>query len=165
MRKLVVAAAFVVGLLVGGCWMTADAQVPDSIQAALDRQAPGAMAKGGLLMSRDSIFDVDTIFVRQYDPPAVYDLWWKEVQHCAGIKGTLYAWSWIAVPGDGFMVRGAGPFPGYTAVEQSNFLVLEKYIYNKLLIQHEMLHALLWMKGFGAGHDTGHFEMCELQAQ
>lgn len=143
---------------------------PAAAQNGLYSPAPVPVASGspmavrGLMMARDSVFDVDSVLVHQYEPPAIYGEWFEQVQMCSGLKGSLYGWTWTAVPGDGFLVQGHGPFPGYTAVEHSNFLVLRKYIMNEKLVQHEMLHALLWQNGRGAGHPA-EFDRCELQAQ
>lgn len=142
-----------------------EAQVPDSVQRALDRAAPGLVSvKGALRMQRDSIFDVDTIRVQLYPAPPEYTKWWAAVERCSGLTASMEGWNWIAVPGDGFLVKGRGPFPGYAAVEDHNFLVLRKYIFNESLVKHEMLHAVLWMNGRGDGHPV-EFDLCGLQAQ
>jgi hypothetical protein len=160
MRRVILALAFLAGLS-----FNLEAQVPDSVQRALDRAAPGLVSvKGALRMNRDSIFDVDTIRVQQYAPPAEYAEWWAAVEKCSGLTASAEGWSWIAVPGDGFLVKGRGPFPGYAAVEDHNFLVLRKYVFNESLVKHEMLHAVLWMNGRGDGHPE-EFNTCGLQAQ
>lgn len=122
------------------------------------------MAVRGLLMARDSVFNIDSVLVTQYEAPAIYGVWFLQVERCSKLAGTLDGWTWTAVPGDGFLVKGNGPFPGYAAVEHHNYLVLRKYIMNEKLVKHEMLHGLLWQHGQGPGHPH-EFDDCELQAQ
>lgn len=160
MRRLALVLAFLAGLS-----LNLEAQVPDSIQTALNRAVPGLVSvKGKLLMQRDHVFDVDTVTTYQYAPPQMYSRWWDEVQACSGLSGNLEGWSWIAVPGDGFLVKGNGPFPGYAAVEDNNILVLVKYVWNDQLVKHEMLHALIWIARKEIGHPA-EFDTCGLQAQ
>jgi hypothetical protein len=144
--------AAVLGFLLVGILVPADvaqAQLPTS----------------GLMILRDSLYDVDSITTHQYDPPDVYAAWWIEVQVCVGLRSQKNArrdFAWIAVPGHGFMVKGSGPYIGYAAVERSNFLILAKYTTNKRLVMHEMAHALTWENFRTTGHREEWWSRCEL---
>ena len=143
--------AFVVGWLLVGLLVPADvaqAQLPTS----------------GLMILRDSLFDVDSIQTQQYDAPDVYAAWWIEVQACVGLRSRrqIRDFGWIAVPGHGFLVKGSGPYIGYAAVERRNFLILRKYVENKRLVMHEMAHALTWENYHTTGHREEWWARCEL---
>lgn len=132
--------------------------------------APAAaqLPTGGMLIPRDSIVNVDTMIVAQYDPPAIYSTWWGEIQSCTKLhtKLTVHDFAWIGVPGAGFLIAGhTQPVPGWAAVENRTFLVLVRYVMNERLVKHEMTHALMWESGDSIpSHSQEFWVRCEILA-
>ena len=126
-----------------------------------------------LLMARDSVFHLDSIMVRQVAPSPTYDSIWVSVERCAKLPmpdSLRASWTISAAPGDGFIVPGGkDPVPGYTFVETRNIVVLEKYVLNRALLAHEMVHALIWEDRHLVGHnehgDMPEFAQCGVQNQ
>ncbi|MBA3678502.1 MAG: hypothetical protein H0W74_14060 [Sphingosinicella sp.] len=121
-----------------------------------------------MVMNRALVFELDTLLVEQYDPPAEYDVWWEEVKQCTELDSGIEvraAWGWLTMPGDAFTIAGDGPFGGWTSTETHAVVILQKYRNSKRLVQHEMVHVLMHENNLKTGHDSGHFEMCGLQAQ
>lgn len=127
----------------------------------------------GMLIDRDSIFYLDSIQVRQVAPSPTYDSIWVSMEACSGIRladSVRAAWTISAAPGDGFIPPGGRyPVPGYTFVEHRNIVVLEKYVLNRDLLGHEMVHALIWEDRHVVGHnehgDMPEFARCGVQNQ
>lgn len=140
---------------------------------------------GGLMIDPDSIVEMDSTRAAQYPPPAEYDQWWQEDIACAGplsivnnplqvvvVVPRIPVWpkdiAWVTIPEPVFRVHGSGPFVGYTDVENMTVIIPDRYIHNRQLVRHEMLHAMLWkMNRADYGHPKADpiFRACGLLGQ
>lgn len=134
------------------------------------------MTTGGMLLNRDSIVVVEDITVEQYIPEHVDSLW-AVVQKCSGVQapaGMLESLTFSAVPGDAFWVHRENrdnhesPDIGFSVMGKGNILIVKKYMNRPELVEHEMLHTLLYLTGTVVSppwHDTRYFNPCGLQGQ
>jgi hypothetical protein len=78
-----------------------------------------------------------------FDAPPVYARWWKMVETCSGVSGSLPAVSWYVLP-NATSIPSVGEFVGGYWQEEGNQIVLigEAQMAGPI-VRHEMLHALL----------------------
>ena len=81
----------------------------------------------------------------RFAPPDVYARWWAMTEACSGRSGDMRDVDWYRVPGSRFMHDGQS-VPAYWS--SSNRIVLaERVIEHGPMVRHEMLHALLHVRG------------------
>lgn len=104
-------------------------------------------------MPSEPAFPSDAV---EFQPPAVYRLWWNLVERCSGKTGDFSAVRFYDVPGK-YIVDAAGDSAnGYWFSNGDRILVGEYRMYEGPLLRHEMLHALL-RKTEGTGHPAEYF--------
>lgn len=78
------------------------------------------------------------------DPPAIYSVYWQEIEQCSGETADFAATKWYYVPGDGGFPAGTSADVVGVWQPQSNSITLAQYVMgNPLVVRHEMLHAIL----------------------
>lgn len=89
-----------------------------------------------------------------YDPPPIYQQWWRETEACSGRRGSLQSIDWAYIPGYAFSCPSGRCVGRWEP--SSRIYVAEAYRRDELVVRHEMLHALLGRAGhpnppFGIG--------------
>jgi hypothetical protein len=102
-------------------------------------------------------------------PPAVFAVWWREVEQCSGVTGDLSRVDWQVVPcaeGEtgfrcdvtpGGLCAGEWAAPHEIALAGPNHVFPGGYVDDEWTVKHEMLHDLLGR----ADHPTA-FKDCHL---
>ncbi len=101
--------------------------------------------------------------------PAVFAVWWQEVERCAGVSGDLDRISWYVVPCEpgetGFrceatpegLCAGEWRKPHTIELAGPNRILPEGYVSDEWTVKHEMLHDLL-----GTPEHTTQFWNCQV---
>ena len=75
-----------------------------------------------------------------YDPPASYRALWAEVEACTGRTGNFDELHFYTEPGDRVSTTDEGIIGGWT--QGTDILIPGDYILIRLVVKHEMIHAL-----------------------
>jgi hypothetical protein len=83
-----------------------------------------------------------------FEPPAVYAIWWTQVESCAGFSGLLSgsysSVRWYQVPGaTAFFLDGPEPIQGRWSADGNTITLAGRLVDDSMLVRHEELHALL----------------------
>jgi hypothetical protein len=98
--------------------------------------------------------------------PAVYALWWNMVEACSGITRPLADVKWFQVPNDTFINVKGDFVSGYWSAPSNEIVVAGASVFERSLIRHEMLHALLRQPGHPRSAFLGSCDgivVCELE--
>jgi hypothetical protein len=82
------------------------------------------------------------ITAESFPPPSVYARWWKMVESCSGLSGSMSAVTWYQVPVVSTFIYAGKPASGYWKSEDNSIVVAGNGMFDGLLVRHEMLHAL-----------------------
>lgn len=82
----------------------------------------------------------------RFAPPAVYARWWAMTEACSGRSGNFGDVDWYRVPGSQFMHDGQS-VGGVWSRNANRIVLAEEGIDQGRLVRHEMLHALLRVRG------------------
>jgi hypothetical protein len=78
------------------------------------------------------------------DVPAIYSVWWDEIEGCSGETADFAAVTWYYVPGEGgFQAGASADVVGVWQPMRNSITLAEWVIDNPLVVRHEMLHAIL----------------------
>ena len=78
-----------------------------------------------------------------FTPPAVYQVWWTEIERCAGLWGDFARVEWYQVPGSSYSCPAyEGRCDGWWRSPHTNYMA-ETRLNDRRLAEHEMLHDLL----------------------
>jgi hypothetical protein len=92
-----------------------------------------------------------------FTPPAVYRVWWQEVEHCAGLWGDFDRVEWYEVPGSSYRCPAyEGWCDGWWRAPNLIYMAAQR-LDDRRLAEHEMLHDLL-----GRGDHPPVFQTCGL---
>ena len=83
----------------------------------------------------------------RFIPPPVYSLWWSMAEACSGRTGTLGDIQWYTVPNVDSIPAGDEEVSGYWSSGDNRIVLIGAGQFNGTLVRHEMLHALLRVKG------------------
>ena len=76
-------------------------------------------------------------------PPAAYRVWWTEIERCAGLWGDFDRVEWYEVPGSTYACPAhEGRCDGWWRSPHTIY-VDQSQLYDRPLVEHEMLHDLL----------------------
>ena len=76
-------------------------------------------------------------------PPAAYRVWWTEIERCAGLWGDFDRVEWYEVPGSTYTCPAhEGRCDGWWRSPHTIY-VAQSQLYDRPLVEHEMLHDLL----------------------
>lgn len=91
---------------------------------------------------------------QRFSPPAIYARWWKMTEACSGRTGAIAAVEWYRTPGAVFEYDGttAG---GYWSATGNLIVLAGGETDDGALVRHEMLHALLRVRGHPRGQFLG----------
>lgn len=84
-------------------------------------------------------------------PPVIYEKWWGEILKCAKASSDIkrlypnLKWNWVLA--DGFFVNGEGLYDGMIKAWSGEVWVAGQKIFDKKIVQHEMLHYIMWHQG------------------
>jgi hypothetical protein len=81
----------------------------------------------------------------QFAPPALYELWWKMTESCAGQTGAIDGVRWYEAPGTFELDDEA--ISAYWSAGTNQIVLHTSVVRNPRVVRHEMLHALLQTKG------------------
>ena len=89
-----------------------------------------------------------------FTPPPVYARWWQMVERCSGVRGSLDAVRFFAVPGVRVVRSPSGrDAEGYWSSGGNRIVLAGALTEVGPLVRHEMLHALVR----GSGHPREYF--------
>ncbi len=87
----------------------------------------------------------------EFTPPASYEGYWVQVEECSGISGNFSDVSWFYVPGVAAFTAGSiYNVRGYWQPYHHSITLAGLWTKEPDLVRHEMLHALLKVKGHPA---------------
>lgn len=91
-----------------------------------------------------------------YEPPDIYREWWSEITCCSGLRGDFNRIRWYVAPSDqpDRFDCPDGPCGGWWVSDHRIYLA-PGLVYDKWIVQHEMLHDLI-----GVGGHPPVFERC-----
>jgi hypothetical protein len=102
-------------------------------------------------------WDAKKPWIIPIDPPLQYRDWWMETAQCQGLFTTEKAYKsykWYAINRESF--GGIGPtqvgFWGYHVQDDRAIYLALPQINNRLVVMHEITHALMYLHGEKAGH-------------
>jgi hypothetical protein len=104
-------------------------------------------------------------------PPAVYKQWWRDVQRCSGLYSTDSVFTTLdfyVINSPAFTISGDpgdGTYAGWTNPWVGEIYVVFGAMLNKRVVQHEMIHELLYQNGKNSGHSsasTKYYDLCML---
>lgn len=81
-----------------------------------------------------------------FSPPAIYTRWWAMTEACSGHTGDLSALRWYRSPSSAVFVDGES-VNGYWTSDGNRIVLAEESVDNGSDVRHEMLHALLEVRG------------------
>lgn len=90
-------------------------------------------------------------------PLTEYKQWYADMALCSGVVHPAIPFSslrYIVVHAPVFPVEGRGAYLGYTFLSDSTIYVVADSAASKLVISHEMLHAIIGRPGHGPMFDT-----------
>lgn len=99
-------------------------------------------------------------------PPAVYGKWWADIEACSGLgitKGAMDSiqFMYVAAPAFRFTDTPAGVyFIGYSDVWDGKLYLALEHTADRKIVEHEMLHFLMWENGVDFGHPSSLFVRC-----
>lgn len=92
-----------------------------------------------------------------FSPPAVYQQWWSLTESCSGISGDFAQVKWYQIPGTSRFDLGEGiAANGAWAKDGNKIIIAGDAILDGDLVRHEMLHALLQVRGHPRDAFIGH---------
>jgi hypothetical protein len=99
-------------------------------------------------------------YVGEFKAPAIYDQWWEEVMACSKLsapKKDRDSMRFYWVYGDyGFTVEGGTDlYAGWSSIWTRQIFLNVDMLLDRRLVEHEMLHFLLWETATPIGKD-GH---------
>ena len=80
---------------------------------------------------------------RRFEPPPVYQLWWRMTLDCSGRPVPRSAVRWYFVPGAQLVQVNGQQYAGYWSSAGNSIVLAEEVVLNGVLVRHEMLHALV----------------------
>jgi hypothetical protein len=94
----------------------------------------------------------------RFDAPPVYSEWWRMIEECSGITGSLSSVSWYVVPGTRFIsLPPYGEVGAYTEYTENRIVLSGESQMVGQIVRHEMLHELTRV----SGHPRNYFfEKC-----
>lgn len=107
-------------------------------------------------------------WMSEYRPPFIYQVWWREIADCEGLKippDSLKQVQYFQVNAPSFVPEDV-PYVVYAVTyENGQTFVAEPYIWNESLVKHEFLHTLLRWAGdpLWYEHDPKRFMSCGLR--
>ena len=79
-----------------------------------------------------------------FTAPPAYEVWWHQVEACAGRSSDFHAIAWYEVPGGTvFTVGSDSRIEGYWQPYHSSITLAGMRLNDSLLVRHEELHAIL----------------------
>lgn len=110
--------------------------------------------------------------IAKYETPPIYNSWWNEISKCAGYKPNSELFKRLEFWGVndqqlGFTidVDTSQKLDGLSVLWENRIYLSFNKIGLKQLVQHEMLHFLLW---YNDGYSSGHppiFEKCKVDTK
>lgn len=108
-------------------------------------------------------------WVSEYEAPAFYDKWWKEIAECEHLPypGQLTKQiRWVEVNSHTFRLgRHIEYVYGFTDASALTIYIARDRITDWEIVKHEMVHQIHWWMGFDEGedyHPPDYFENCNL---
>ena len=98
--------------------------------------------------------DVDLHGLAQFEPPAVYLEWWKDLEVCSGTRGDYERVQWFTA--DSLSIDGKDALGLWGAPHDIYLIHTVKN--TSWVVKHEMLHDLLRFKG--RAHRSRLFDQC-----
>lgn len=103
-----------------------------------------------------------------YSQPAIYATWWREIAECEGLESfpdITPLVHFFEVKAPDFLVVGVGSVLGATFPLDGQIFIATPFLWDKRLVEHEMMHILLWLNGynFGEYHPAEFFDVCGLK--
>lgn len=139
MQKLTYGAAFLIGMLMKGCF--APAPLP-------------AQTDGYHTQAREYAAQGHTAY---YTPLTEYQVWWEQMEKCAGVENALSDWKFVVVDADAFILAEDTlnrKEVGATLISNHRLYYIRANIGTRERVQHEMLHAMLYAAGVPWEHRT-----------
>jgi hypothetical protein len=84
---------------------------------------------------------------QQFSPPAVYPTWWNMTQACSGLTGSLTAVTWYKTDAVVHDVNTGDLVLGYWSSAGNRIVLTTASVLDGGTVRHEMLHALLRVRG------------------
>ena len=146
--------------------MTGDGAMPADtlIKAARPWRSPRAVTAlvlSVLAACRDSTMSLPFALpsdATEFTAPAIYRVWWSEVERCSGRTAPLSGVRWYVSPREFLEVPGKSFVGGYYDYGGQRIVLASGARSNGETVRHEMLHALLGPRG---GHPREPFlEQC-----
>jgi hypothetical protein len=110
--------------------------------------APIVAAVLGLVACGDGIVDPPLPSDAQlFSPPGVYSTWWNMTQACSGLTGSLAAVTWYKTDEVVHDVNTGDVVLGYWSAAGNQIVLTTSSVLDGGTVRHEMLHALLRVKG------------------
>lgn len=92
-----------------------------------------------------------------FDPPAVYAAWWADIEDCSGLTARLADVRWRIVNG-WELPHHDGHAAGLYDRRTHTITLAGAYRESAAVVQHEMLHAILWRVRGLSGHPPEYFD-------
>ena len=127
-----------------------------ALKVVMIQEMPATAAQEAWLDSLKYAAPIDQL-VMLYREPAFYADWWAEVAACSGLPRKR-AWAFGAVRAGTFPVEGTAQV-AYTFARTRIILVVQPGADKRALVEHEMLHALLFDNdsSYQGGHPAAFF--------
>jgi hypothetical protein len=99
------------------------------------------------------LFGSDFPTFARYTPPAIYQIWWDELERCSGENGNMGAVTFLRAEGVSVWNVGGVQVNGLYQHVLNQIVVADDRVLDGRLVRHEMLHALTG----GNGHTYDQF--------
>ena len=106
--------------------------------------------------------------LRMTVPPAIYKAWWNEIAECEGVPAPPEFDSvvWVIIPANRFKVAGdTTHYEAITFTPQPRIFVNQEGLFDRGLIQHEEMHAILFFlygNKYVGRHPMPYYKQCGL---
>lgn len=140
-----------------------------AVASSMEAQQGHPMAIGSVRTEFDDKINPELPWVSEYAQPFIYQLWWSEIAQCEGLPLPVEKTrkvQFFQVNAPDFIPQDVDAVVYAVTYGQSydgQTYVAYPYLWNRLLIEHEMLHQLLMWWGDPLWFDHGpRFETCGL---